>query len=153
MLNKLENIKIPFVESIEIKFLLLFGLVYRLLIFAVYTTVSKWPDSWGFMVLSEYLLKFDLTGYNGERSPGYALLIFLGFGTMKITIIYQFIIGIFTSIYWYKTVLNLKFNKSNALLITLFIESFLHVFFYETSILVESLALFFLFNYFLSFNR
>lgn len=143
MLNKLENIKIPFVESIEIKFLLLFGLVYRLLIFAVYTTVSKWPDSWGFMVLSEYLLKFDLTGYNGERSPGYALLIFLGFGTMKITIIYQFIIGIFTSIYWYKTVLNLKFNKSNALLITLFIESFLHVFFYETSILVESLALFF----------
>lgn len=143
MLSRLEKIKIPFVKSNEIKFLLLFGLVYRLAIFSVYTTITKWPDSWGFMVLSEYLLKFDLSGYNGERSPGYALLIFLGFGTMKITIIYQFIIGIFTSVYWYKIALNLKFNKKNALWITLFIETFLHVFFYETSILIETFALFF----------
>lgn len=143
MFKKLDAIKIPFVKSNEIKFLLLFGFVYRLLLFSVYTTITKWPDSWSFMVLSEYLVKFNLSGYTGERSPGYPLLIFFGFGTMRFTIVYQFIIGIFTSIYWYKTALNLNFNKKNAIWITLFIETFLHVFFYETAILMESFALFF----------
>ena len=78
MLSRLENIKIPFVKSNEIKFLLLFGLVYRLAIFAVYTTVTKWPDSWGFMVLSEYLLRFDLSGYNGEEKSGLCSFNFFG---------------------------------------------------------------------------
>ena len=48
----------------------------------LYLKVTKVPDSWSFMTLSEYLLKFDLTDYNGERSPGYPLLIALGFGRL-----------------------------------------------------------------------
>lgn len=132
-----------FVKNRDIKFLIVFGVFYRLFIFLNYTHVTKWPDSWGFMELSTYLLKFDLANYTGERSPGYPILIFLGFGTMKITILYQFIIGIITSIYWYKIALNLKFSSKNALYIALFLETFLHVFFYETAILIESFSLFF----------
>ena len=68
-----------FVKNRDIKFLIVFGVFYRLFIFLNYTHVTKWPDSWGFMELSTYLLKFDLANYTGERSPGYPILIFLGF--------------------------------------------------------------------------
>ena len=145
MLNKLFQSKLFFFsKEIEIKRLVLIGFLYRFILFSVfYTTITKMPDSWSFMELSEYLLRFDLTNYNGQRTPGFPLLIALGFGKMWVTVIYQFIIGVVTSVYWYKTFIALKFNKKASFYFTLFLESFLTVFFYETNVLVEPLALFF----------
>lgn len=143
MLDKLLNSKLfSFTKSKEIKLLVLISAIYRILMFLVYLHSNIFPDSYGFITLGNWMLNFDLYGYNGERSPGYPVLYFLMFGSTRLTVILQFAIGIVTSIYWYKTLLNLNFNKKNSFWITLFLQSFLTVFLYESSFLIETLALF-----------
>lgn len=143
MLNKILDSKLFwFTQSREIKLLVLIGALYRIVLFSVYLHSNIFPDSYGFITLGDYMLDFDLYGYNGERSPGYPVLYFLTFGSTRLTVILQFGIGIITSIYWYKTLLNLKFSLKNSFWITLFLQSFLTVFLYESSFLIETLALF-----------
>jgi len=134
-LKKLRNNK-------EVKILIVVGLLYRFLLSLVYMNISQFPDSSSFMVLAERILAFNLLDYTGERSPGYPLLLFFAFGFKPLVVLYQFGIGILTSILWFKTLLNLNFSKKQALWMTLFMQSFIHVYFYETSILIESLTLF-----------
>lgn len=135
---------ISFLNQKEVKLLLLIGFLVRFILALLYLKVTKVPDSWSFMTLSEYLLKFDLTGYNGERSPGYPLFIALGLGTMKLTVVYQLILGILTTLFWFDTLITFKFSQKHSFWITIFISSFLCHFFFETSILVETLTLFFI---------
>ncbi|MFC6097752.1 hypothetical protein ACFPVY_13935 [Flavobacterium qiangtangense] len=143
MLDKILNSKVFwFTNSREIKLLLLIGLVYRVLMFGFYLHSNIFPDSGGFVELGDRMSKLDLTGYGGERSPGYPLLYVLTFQSTRITVILQFGIGVITTIFWYKTLLNLNFNKKNSFWITLFLQSFLTVFLYESSFLIETIALF-----------
>ena len=145
MLNRFRNSYLFFfTKEVEIKNLIIIGLLYRFLIFTIfYTQITKFPDSWGFVELKDYLLRFTLEKYNGQRSLGYPFLIFLAFGKLWLTVVYQFILGVVTSIVWYKTFIKLQFNKKSSFYFALFLESFLYVFFYETSILIEPIALFF----------
>ena len=123
MLNKILDSKLFwFTQSREIKLLVLIGALYRIVLFSVYLHSNIFPDSYGFITLGDYMLDFDLYGYNGERSPGYPVLYFLTFGSTRLTVILQFGIGIITSIYWYKTLLNLKFSLKNSFWITLFLQ-------------------------------
>lgn len=138
----------------EIRVLIGVGLLFRILLSILYFHVTIFPDSEGYLFLAEKLLKLDLSFYNGERSPGYPLFISLAFGSTVLTVIYQILLGIVTSVYWFKTILNLNFDSKSALYVTLFLQSFLQIHFYERIILVESLTLFFvsLLFYFLSAN-
>lgn len=133
---------LPFFSSKEIKLLILIGVLYRIFIMCFYLNGNIFPDSWGFITLGDQMLTLDLYGYTGERSPGYPLLYFFMFGSLVLTLLLQFGIGVITSVFWFKMLLNLNFNKKNSFWITLFLESFLHVFLYESSFLVETLALF-----------
>jgi 4-amino-4-deoxy-L-arabinose transferase-like glycosyltransferase len=143
MLDKVLNSRLFFfTESRETKMLVLIGAIYRVLMFSVYLHSNIFPDSYGFITLGDWMRDFDLYGYNGERSPGYPALYFLLFGSTRLTVILQFGIGIATSVYWYKMLLNLKFNSRNSFWIALFLQSFLTVFLYESSFLIETLALF-----------
>lgn len=138
------NNLVSFFKEKEVKRLILIGFFTRLLLALFYLKVTKVPDSWSFMTLSEHLLNFNLYGYNGERSPGYPLLIVFGFGTMKLTVVYQFVLGVLTTLFWYDTLLAFKFSKKHSFWISIFISSFLYHFFYETSILAETVTLFFI---------
>lgn len=140
--NLINHKRLRFIKSKEIRILIIVGLLYRFLLSLVYMNISQFPDSSSFMVLAERMLAFNLVDYTGERSPGYPLLLFFAFGFKPLVVLYQFGIGILTSIFWFKTLLNLNFINKQALWITLFIQSFIHVYFYETSILIESLTLF-----------
>ena len=122
--------------------MILVGILFRLLLSILYFNVTIFPDSGDYINLSKYLLNFNLNGYDGNRSPGYPFLMFLAFGSQKLVILYQLDLGIITSILWYKILLKLQFNTKLSLYIALFLESFLHVYFYETAILVESFTLF-----------
>jgi hypothetical protein len=133
---------IQFLNQREVKLILLIGFLSRILLFLVYLKITKVPDSWSYMELSEYILRFDLSGYIGWRSPGYPLLIASAFGTMKITILYQFLIGLFTLCFWHATLIELQFSKKQSFWIVLFMNSFLCYFFFETAILVESFVVF-----------
>ena len=133
-----------FIKIKEIKILILVGLLFRLLLSILYFNVTIFPDSGDYINLSKYLLNFNLNGYDGNRSPGYPFLMFLAFGSQKLVILCQLALGIITSILWYKILLKLQFNTKLSLYIALLLESFLHVYFYETAILVESFTLFFI---------
>ncbi|MFB9079569.1 hypothetical protein ACFFLS_06755 [Flavobacterium procerum] len=128
--------------SREIKVLIVSGLVFRLFLSVLYFHVTIFPDSEGYLVLAKKIGDFNLAFYNGERSPGYPLLIALAFGSTVLTVVYQLFLGIIASIFWYKTILNFSFDSKKALWITLFMQSFLQVHFYERIILVESLTVF-----------
>lgn len=140
-MKKLKKI-IQFLNQREVKLLLLIGFLTRTILFLMYLKITKVPDSWSYMELSEYILRLDLSGYIGWRSPGYPILIALAFGTMKITMLYQFLIGLFTLCFWYATLIELQFSKKQSFWIVLFMNSLLCYFYFESAILVESFVVF-----------
>lgn len=108
----------------------------------MYSTVAIYPDSEGYLDLAKRLSNFDLSKYTGLRSPGYPMLISFVSSNLYAVIFIQFGLGIVTSIFKYKTLIYFNFSKRNSLIITIFISSFLNVFFFETCILVEIFVLF-----------
>lgn len=145
MLERVINIKpISFIKSKEIRKLIILGALFRIIIFASYFNVTIFPDSAGYDFLANYFIEFGLKNYDGTRTLGYPMLIILAFGKHTILIFYQFILGIITWIFWYKTLLNLNFNRKQSFYIILFLGSFIHIFFFETAILIESVTLFFM---------
>lgn len=140
MLNKFKTF---FIDNKEITVLVFFGILYRLLLhYFLYDNIIIENDSGSYLNLAKKIENYNLIGYNGERTLGYPILLFLGFNSFKVVVFYQHILGIITSVFFYKTILNFNFSKRNGLWIVLFIQSFLNIFFYEASILVESLSLF-----------
>lgn len=134
--------KAKFLEDKNLRRLVIIGLLARLFVFFVfYPEASVFPDSSGFRHLAAKMATFSLEGYIGKRSPGYPLLILAGFGKYKLVVMYQFIIGVVCSLFWYKTLIHFRFSKKQSFYITFFMQTFLGVFFFETAILVESLAL------------
>lgn len=133
-----------FIKNREIRILIFVGLLFRFVLSILYFNVTRFLDSDGYVELSKYLLDFDLRGYDGTRSLGYPFLMFLAFGSQKLVVLYQFSLGIITSVLWYKILLKLQFSAKLSLYISLFLESFLHVYFYETAIMVETFTLFFI---------
>ena len=134
--------------------------------------VSECPDSWAFKKLSEKISEQVQISYSnifcedkiigadqnhtinvknvngkkkessiGERSPGYPLLLFLC-SSKYIIIIFQFLLGILTAIFWYKTLLKLRFSTNFSIITVLLLQTYLSFFIYETFILVETLVLF-----------
>lgn len=129
----------------NIAYISIFGVLVRALIFLVfYTHVTIFADSSGYIDLSNHLLNFDLTGYDGMRSPGYAILIALAFKNLYVSVFYQFLLGIFTAILWYLMLNKVWFSKKESFYITLFLQTFLNIYFFETAILMESFVLFLL---------
>ena len=124
-------------------YLVAIGFLVRLIIFIVfYTHITIFPDSSGYITLAERIADFDISGYSGSRSPGYPLLITLGFGNLYLVVFYQFLLGILTSTFWYKSMLKLKFSEKFSFGISVFLTTLLNVIFFETAILVESFVLF-----------
>jgi len=142
----------------NIYYLVGIGLLVRLIIFIFfYTHITIFPDSSGYIKLANQILDFDLSGYYGRRSPGYPLLITLAFGNLYVLVFFQFILGILSSVFWYKSLIKLSFSERKSLYISIFLSTLLNVIFFETSVLVESFALFLLssiiYKIILTYNR
>ncbi len=124
-------------------FLLVFGLLARVLIYLLYNGhVSIFNDSGGYLAIADMIKNWDFNSYNGTRTPGYPFLIFLANSSLPLLAFYQGILGILTS--W---MLFYIFNKQSknfnfSLLIGLVPSIFLHLLFYERAVLTESLTLF-----------
>jgi len=127
-----------------IKTLVIFGLLLRIFVVFFYSHINIFPDSGGYIELAKLLSESNLSGYHGQRSPGYPMLLVLANNQLFIAIVIQLLIGILTSVLVHKNFKLLNFSARTALLYTLFLNSFLHVIFYEISILTESLTLFFI---------
>ena len=117
------------------------GIFIRFIIAILYQHVNIYPDSSGYIYLGERLTTLSLDGYEGQRTPGYPLLLALSSNNMIITILSQNILGIITSIFLYKSLLLISFRKQHAVVFTLAITVYLPIIFFENCILSESLTL------------
>jgi len=129
----------------HISYILSIGLLARLITFFVfYTQATIYPDSGGYLELAERLMRFDLSGYSGKRSPGYPLLIAIAQAEVYVVVFMQFALGLISAVFWYKTLLQFKVNKKLSFCTTLFLSTLLNVIFFETAILVETFTVFLL---------
>lgn len=138
-LNKMINCLI----QNPIRNILIFGILLRFLIFGIfYSNVSIFTDTEGFTDLANYISSLSLEGYHGLRSPGYPLILSILGRKLYLVVFLQFILGLISSVLWFKTFLNFNLSMKISFLGAIFIGSFLNVLFFETAILVESLVLF-----------
>lgn len=140
-----ESINLFAFKNREFIILILFAIFYRVILnLFLYDKIIIENDSVTYQNLAKRITDFNLLGYNGERTPGYPILLLLGFNSVKIVVLYQHVLGIIAALFWYKTILNFNFSKRNSLWIAMFLQSLFNIYFYESVILVESFCLFFL---------
>ena len=63
------------------------------------------PDTSGYSSLASHILKLDFSGYSGERTPGYPLIIALSRMNFKAVMIFQLLMGVIISLSLYKIIL------------------------------------------------
>ncbi|KGO87786.1 hypothetical protein Q765_04655 [Flavobacterium rivuli WB 3.3-2 = DSM 21788] len=117
--------------------IVLFSILSRLFVIALYWKVTIFPDSESYSDLAKLLLHFNIAGYDGERTPGYPLVLAMANNWLPLVVVYQMLLGIVTAIYLFKTLRVLQFSTIASLYITLLLNSMVHVIFYETAILTE----------------
>lgn len=132
------------VFSNPIRTIVAVGLILRLLTALLYQHISVYPDSNGYIELTERVLSWNLHGYQGERSLGYPLLMCLANGSLLVSVIFQLAIGIVTLVFAYKTLLIINVRKRIALIVTLLIACYVPNIYFEFAILTESLTQFIL---------
>lgn len=59
------------------KAIIIWGMFVRLTIAFLYGHITLYPDSNDYTILAERLLQFNLSGYEGERPPGYSFFFML----------------------------------------------------------------------------
>lgn len=124
--------------------LVLFCILVRVVIIILYRHVTIFPDSGDYIELGGLLYKLNLNSYWGARTPGYPLLIALSANYLPLTVAFQMLIGMGTNLYNYKTLLLIGFRSNVAVYVAAVLGNLIHVVFYETNILTETLTLFFI---------
>ncbi|MFA7445302.1 MAG: hypothetical protein WCY89_05095, partial [Flavobacteriaceae bacterium] len=114
---------------------------FRLILFLLFFSVTVYPMSNNFKFLTSILGNFAFENYTGERTFGYPLLMAFCLNNNYLLVFAQLLIGVFTWVFWYKTLLNVKFSPKISFYITLFSGSFIHIFLYETSVMLETVLL------------
>jgi len=142
-MEKKIQIIIQFVEKNYVLSVLLFAVFFRLFILLfIFDEVIIFNDSESYIIPAKQLFAFDLSQYDCTRSFGYPLLIAILQVNLKHVIYFQYIIGIISLYFTAKTLLNLNFSKVQGFITTIVIHIISALFFYESSLLMETLLLF-----------
>ncbi len=80
------------------------------IIVLIFTTPVYTTDTPAYFDVASYIMKWDFTGYDGGRTPGYPLIIFLGQMNGDMIVIIQMVMGIIISFLLYKIMLMLSNN-------------------------------------------
>jgi hypothetical protein len=121
--------------------LIFFLFTAKIIFYFEYNSFSEAPDSWAFNHFVTELINDNFNDYVGERTPGYPYLIYLLNHDKMLVVLVQMLMGIITSILWFKTLLNLKISEKISFYCTLFFALYLQNFFYETFVLAETFML------------
>lgn len=140
-MKQLSNI-ISKIVSNPIKSILLISILLRIVLFFLYQHISYFPDSSGYIYLTKRLSLFDLHEYQGDRSPGYPLLLLFGLISPYLVILLQSIIGIINNVFLYKNITLVGVHSKIGLFISLLVCLYIPAIFFEFSILSESLTFF-----------
>ncbi|SEP57673.1 hypothetical protein [Flavobacterium urocaniciphilum] len=123
-------------------FLIFIGLIFRVLFYFLNQNVILTNDSQSYIDLANLISSGSIEGYFGGRSPGYSLLLSFFGNSNQLVVCFQIIIGLVSSIFWFKILQFFKFNSVLSFAISLFFSAFIHVLSYENAILIESINLF-----------
>ena len=133
---------IRLLQKYPIIFLVILGLIFRILFYFYNPNVILTNDSESYIDLAKLISSGSIAGYFGGRSPGYSLLISFFGNSSQLVVCFQMIVGIISSVFWFKILKYFKFNSIFSLSISLFFSSFIYVFSYENAILIETINLF-----------
>lgn len=152
LLDSKTNIQ-SWIEDNPVKTIILTGVFVRILVATLYQHITIYPDSAGYISLAERILNLDFAGYEGERSPGYPLLLAATDISYFFTVILQSTLGIISLIFAYKTAIVIGIGKKTSLFTILGLACYIPMIFFEFAILSESLTLLFiLLTFFLYFS-
>jgi hypothetical protein len=126
-----------------VKTIIITGVLIRVLLIIIYRHITFYPDSEDYIQLAERILDFNLSNYEGQRSPGYPALLAISGISYTITIILQVGIGIVSLILIYKTCILAGISNRLSLIITLVLACYIPAAFFELALLSETLTLFF----------
>ncbi len=73
--------------------LLIFAGLLRLVLLAFVHPIVE-PDSYSYIDLAERLISLNFADFNAIRTPGYPLIIIMGFFNLKIVVFYQIVMGL-----------------------------------------------------------
>lgn len=124
-----------------IKTIVIAALLIRIIMVVLYGHITLYPDSRGYYELAERLLRFNLTGYEGQRSPGYPIILSAVYLSYTAVVFIQLAMGILTLVYAYKTLTLCGVKEYLALISTLVIACYLPTVFFEFAILSETFTL------------
>lgn len=122
--------------------LLGWSVVLRLVVTFCYSGATLFPDSEGYQDLARRMAAHSLVGYEGMRTPGYPLLIVFSGQQDALLVLFQQLLGIGSVLLGYGILRRLDFSSKMSFWVPLLFSSLLHVLFYETCILTESLTQF-----------
>lgn len=130
------------IHNNPVKAIVIVGILVRLIVAVLYQYITWYPDSGDYLYLANRMFDFDLSGYEGQRSPGYPLLILLtGFSDVLLVIMQSFM-GICTLVIAYNTMLLLNVRKKMSLIVCLSLACYLPIVFFELAVLTETVTLF-----------
>ena len=104
-------------QKYAILILVIFGLIFRMLFYFFNQNALLTNDSQTYIDLAKLISSGSINGYFGGRSPGYSLLICLLGNSIQLVVLFQVIIGILSSVFWYRILNFFKFNLLSSFII------------------------------------
>lgn len=117
--------------------------IFIKLLFIISFHIWSSGDTYGYYKLAKQILNLDLSGYNGQRTPGYPIFIILGFFNHKIIVLYQILLGIILDILVFYLAYDITKSKFKSLIVSLLNVFNLNVVNFEIALMTEFLSLFF----------
>lgn len=130
-------------EKYPIPILVVLGSAIRIGFYFLNHQIILRNDSATYLELAELISSGSVKGYFGGRSPGYPLLIAALGNSMQWMVLLQILLGISSSVVWYKILKYFGFTTIVSVLVSFFFSSLLQVLSYENTILIETVNLFF----------
>ena len=124
-------------------YLVIIAIVFKISMFLFTTVPMVSPDSIGYIDLARYISGFNLSGYDGVRTPGYHLIIALCNMNLKIVVVVQMILGILITLFMFRITLLFTSNQKFAFLSGLTYLFYVQQFDIERFILSETVTTFF----------
>jgi len=130
-------------EKYELYTVLTYSVLIRFFVFFAYDGITYFPDSGDYIELANLILKGDVIGYHGARTPGYSLFLALLGNNHWLVVIVQNILGLL-SLYLIYDFSKQWVSVRMAVVVGLVLSSYLPFVFYDFAILTESLSAFLL---------
>ena len=99
-----------FIDKKNIKIVIGFAIVVRLIFVCLYGAITLMPDSYDYLALSNIISESDWSNYTAKRTPGFPVIISLLKQNLKILVAFQLLLGVLSTVLLYKIILSISKN-------------------------------------------